>query len=125
MAITMVLQVATAYRLKYLVTYDGAGGAGSGGVVKTRAQLIADLDAAAVASPLKALLQATTDNTLWDGLDKGAFISVYITKTTGGGALSANLETVVPDGNCLNVTGVDGTSYQALVEVKYNHSIDR
>jgi hypothetical protein len=127
MAISIALQSATPYALKYLVTYDGAGGAGSATVDRTRLQMIADLTAAGVKSPLKELLEATTDDVAWDTLSNGPDCSLYERLLNGFSAIVISDLQVVADpiGKTLRVSGTDGTAYVALVELRYNHTYDR
>jgi hypothetical protein len=130
MAVSLTLTSATPYALKYLYVYDGVGGANSGTVVRTQAQLIADFLAGGAKgpSPLKALLEGVPSDGAWGLLDRGAQLSLatnMTSQTVAGSSISADLEVVVPDGRVLRCIGKDGVAMQANVEIRFHHTFDR
>lgn len=130
MAVSLTLTSATPHSLKYLYVYDGAGGANSGTVTRTQAQLIADFLAGGAAgpSPLKALLEGVPSDGAWGLLDQGPELSVatnMTSQTVAGSSISADLEVVAGPGRVLRCIGKDGVAMQANVELRFHHTIDR
>lgn len=125
MAATLTLISATPYALKYKYAYDGIG---AQGIVRTQAQILADFAGVKGPSPLKALLAAATANAVWQALDEGPNLSIYtnVTQTAAASqAVQADLEVVVPDGNVLSASTAAGVSHQAVIELRYHHTIER
>jgi len=128
MAVSLTLVAATPHSLKYKFVYDGIGGAGSGAIIRTQAQILADFAGVPGPSPLKALLAATVLNADWLALNESPKLSVYTNITVmvaSSTAVKAALEPVVPDGNVLSVIAKDGDGHSAIVELRYHHTIDR
>jgi hypothetical protein len=129
MAIIVTLTSATAYSLKYRVQYDGLGGAGSGTAHLDQATLVADSASSDSPSPLGALLAATIDAGDWVALPHGAEVSLYASqeRVVGASSFGARFDALIgpPAVNNLSVFCLDGVATDGLVEIRFNHSIDR
>lgn len=128
MAITATLTAASAYCLKYFIQYDGVGGAGSGTIHIPRATLIADSESSQSASPLGEVLEATTNLTAWGNLAKGAQISLYACqgRVVGASSFGARFDgTFGPVVLNLSAYCLDGVVTEGIVEIRFNHTIDR
>jgi len=125
MAITATLTSATAYALKYHVQYDGVGGAGSGTIKVSRDTLLDDC----AVGPLADLLAATSDPAEWALLPLGAALSLYpaTNRTDAAGSFGARFDNTLgpPAVSNLSVYCTDGVTLEGIVEIRFNHTIDR
>lgn len=124
MAATLTLTAATPHSLKYRYDHDGSG---STTATRTRAQMLADLATGNKGpSPLADLLTKTPTGS-WAALPGGSQLSVYVTPSVIFAAaeqMSAQFSTVPTDQLSVAGLGVAAGS-QAVVELRFNHTIDR
>ncbi len=124
MADALVLKSATDFALKYEFTSDASGT----GAVVTQANLVAAAAGASSGpSPLLALLQGVTDDTVWGNLTTGGQVSVYATPRTQGATaapLAAELAVVGGPGRVLRVSS-GAIIVVAEIEVRLHHTFDR
>jgi hypothetical protein len=125
MAAVLALLSASPDMLKYSWTYDGTGGAGSSSAFRSQAQLITDLVGVPGPSPLKSLFENTNDNTAWGALQNGAKLSAYFNNLGMTVAPEIRIQAFVPNGRGMQVNGVDGTAGSSIIEVRFNHTIER
>lgn len=123
---------ASPYHLKYLLTYDGAGGAGSGVYADlTQAVLVADMAAGGVLTqnPIRDLINSITVDGTWVALATRGDLSLYLTIAdlpAAGTAFAPDFAIVGgPGGRVLRVTGIDGNAGTVFVELKYRPQLQR
>lgn len=126
MAATLTLTSATPYALKYRYDYDG-NASQTADVLK--AQLLIDAATAGPGpSPLLQLLSDTIDPD-WSALEGSAKLSVFATmkaQTVGASGIGAELSNPASAGLRLRVTGLGlQASDAAVVELRFNHTLDR
>lgn len=122
MAATLTLTSSTPYGLKYHYDYNGSGGGGSALASRTQAQMVADLDGVQGPNPLQAFIAGLPNGAGFGNAPKGPTISLYTTPEASVSALGAAF---VVSSLSLVVLGVDGTAQTGVVEIRYNHTIDR
>lgn len=126
MAGTLALVSASPYALKYLYT---SGGAGSQVADVPKTTMATDAATAGPGpSPLAALLASTIADAAWDLLPEGATVSVYATpmvQTNAASQITAAFGH--PSGpQLLRVTGLgQALNDTALIEIRFNHTINR
>jgi hypothetical protein len=120
MAATLTKVSAAPHALKYSYVADG-----SDTVIKTQTQLVADC----AAGPLKELLRKSYSPAAWTALCEGTLFSVYLTllPPTSTGPVTPNpvavFDTFGPD-NLMRIS-IGAAVSRLLVELRFNHSIDR
>jgi len=126
MAASLTLVSASPYALKYRYAHDGAG---SQTAAVTKAQLLLDAATAGPGpSPLLAKLSATIDPE-WSLLQEGDEVSVYVTPaiiTAGTQTIAGLFGNPLAAGLKLLAVGLGQSSGDtAILEVRFNHTIDR
>ena len=126
MTVALSLVAATPHSLKYEYVYDGAGGAGSGAVVRNQAAIVADFANVAGPSPLKDFLSGIATDGAWDALEHSAKISLYATISLLVAATNLQAEfTIVSLARVLKVIGLDGNAGRGIIEIRFHHTFDR
>jgi hypothetical protein len=124
MAASLALLSASPFCLRYEYTHDGAG---SGQVFRTQAQMVADCASMGAPSPLEDLLSKTYSNVAWGALKSNPKASIYSCNEAiaAGSAVAAAWGLQGGVTNALQVTGVNANGGTAIIEVRFNHTIDR
>lgn len=122
-AATLTLVSITPHGLKYRYDYNGIGAFVA---TQTQAQMVAAFVAAGIGnSPLKVFLEDITTDGDWDAVEETSQVSIYVTIKSQ----SPNFEPVVAQfaapPRVLQVVGVAGETTSAIVEIRFNHTIDR
>jgi hypothetical protein len=122
---------ASPYHLKYRLTYDGAGGAGSGVyTLLTQAALVADMAAGGVLTqnPIRDLINSITNDGIWTTLASRSDLSLYLTIVdlpAAGTAFAVDFA-IVGGFRVLRITSIDTTGDGSVfVELKYRPQLQR
>jgi hypothetical protein len=122
-ASTLTLVSITPHGIKYRYDYAGVGAFTA---TRTQAQIIADFVAAGVGnSPLKAFLEGITSDADWDAVEESSQVSIYVTIKTQSPTFEPVVAQFVAPPRQLQVVGVAGETTSAIVEIRFNHTIDR